>query len=76
MCLLLNKVDWNFEYNLIQYTFAPVHLNRLMKKGGGIGPMKPWQPAHIEKGAKSDPIWVKISLARHPSCFIVTNGIE
>lgn len=33
-----------FEYNLIPYTFVPVHSNRLMKKGGGIGPMIPWQP--------------------------------
>ncbi len=55
--------DCNFEYNLIQYTFVLVHLNRLMKKGGGIGPMKPWQPTRFEKGAKSDPNWVKISLA-------------
>ena len=28
-----------------------------MKKGGGIGPMKPWQPilCKAKKGAKSDP---------------------
>lgn len=27
-----------------------------MKKGGGTGPVKPWQPAVFErKGAKSDP---------------------
>lgn len=25
-----------------------------MKKGGGTGPMKPWQPIRTEKGAKSD----------------------
>jgi hypothetical protein len=25
-----------------------------MKKGGGTGPVKPWQPIHFEKGAKSD----------------------
>lgn len=25
-----------------------------MKKGGGIGPLKPWQPVQQEKGAKSD----------------------
>lgn len=24
--------------------FASVLLNKLIKKGGGIGPMKPWQP--------------------------------
>ncbi len=28
-----------------------------MKKGGGTGPVKPWQPAVLKrKGAKSDPI--------------------
>lgn len=30
-----------------------------MKKGGGIGPTKPWQPLQlflIEKGANSDPL--------------------
>ena len=27
-----------------------------MKKGGGTGPVKPWQPAVLKrKGAKSDP---------------------
>jgi hypothetical protein len=26
-----------------------------MKKGGGTGPVKPWQPVRLEKGAKSDP---------------------
>lgn len=26
--------------------FVAVHLNKLIKKGGGTGPMKPWQP-HI-----------------------------
>lgn len=38
-----------FEYNIIQFTFATVHSNRLMKKGGGLGPMKPWQPVHWNK---------------------------
>ena len=35
-----------------------------MKKGGGIGPAKPWQPlqCNAEKGAKSEPVRVKISL--------------
>ena len=28
---------------------------KLMKKGGGTGPVKPWQPVRLEKGAKSDP---------------------
>lgn len=40
-------------------TFVAVHSNRLMKKGGGIGPLKPWQPlwrTALEKGANSDPI--------------------
>jgi len=27
--------------------FASVLLNKLIKKGGGIGPMKPWQPTII-----------------------------
>jgi len=26
-----------------------VHLNKLMKKGGGTGPMIPWQPIKIDK---------------------------
>jgi len=26
-----------------------------MKKGGGTGPVKPWQPVREEKGANSDP---------------------
>jgi len=43
-----------------------------MKKGGGIGPLKPWQPVRTEKGAKSDPVLrEKISLARFPSSFKV-----
>ena len=33
-----------FESNLFRYTFAAVHSNKLIKKGGGIGPTKPWQP--------------------------------
>jgi len=24
-----------------------VHLNKLMKKGGGTGPLKPWQPIQL-----------------------------
>ncbi|MEY3682180.1 MAG: hypothetical protein RLZZ289_704 [Bacteroidota bacterium] len=41
--------------------FAAVHLNKLIKKGGGTGPMKPWQPHFQSKGAKSDPAMEKIS---------------
>ena len=40
---------------MIVLTLPLVHSNRLMKKGGGIGPTKPWQPANsIRKGAKSN----------------------
>ncbi|MEY4604644.1 MAG: hypothetical protein RIT43_1936 [Bacteroidota bacterium] len=33
-------------------TLFLVHSDKLMKKGGGIGPVKPWQPSRRE-GAKS-----------------------
>jgi hypothetical protein len=36
--------------------FAPRSLNqieKLIKKGGGIGPVKPWQPLQLREGAKS-----------------------
>jgi hypothetical protein len=37
-----------------QLTLCPLDnkqcsLHKLMKKGGGIGPLKPWQPAVMEK---------------------------
>jgi hypothetical protein len=37
-------------------TFAPSSLKQLIKKGRGIGPLKPWQPfriSHPEEGANS-----------------------
>lgn len=34
-------------------TFASVLLNKLIKKGGGIGPMKPWQPTIIADSSVS-----------------------
>ncbi len=59
------------ESSLIPFTFAAVHLNRLMKKGGGIGPVKPWQPIYvIKKGAKSHsdkPLGRDKFMLKHPS---------
>jgi hypothetical protein len=43
----------NYQFNSI---FAPRSLNqieKLIKKGGGIGPVKPWQPLQLREGAKS-----------------------
>lgn len=46
--------DETFGIHKNTLNFAPVHLNKLMKKGGGIGPMKPWQPSFQRGvGAKS-----------------------
>lgn len=42
-----------------------------MKKGGGTGPLKPWQPIqNIEQGAKSNSAELKaISTPRNSSSF-------
>ena len=60
ICVFKKKCHVDFEYNNIQFTFVPVHSNRLMKKGGGIGPLKPWQPPTFGKV----PIPVSLRLKR------------
>lgn len=46
-------MNFYFEYNNIRITFVS---NRLMKKGGGIGPLKPWQPIRILMKKVPNPI--------------------
>ncbi len=46
-----------------------------MKKGGGIGPVKPWQPVLLEKGAKSYSKLEKDKFIESILRFIVTNEI-
>ncbi|MEN9743510.1 MAG: hypothetical protein RLZZ65_1315 [Bacteroidota bacterium] len=50
-----------FRFVDLLRNFVAVHLNKLIKKGGGTGPMKPWQPHFLSKGAKSAPALEKIS---------------
>ena len=45
-----------FVKDNIQFKFATVHSNRLMKKGGGIGPTKPWQPIQFKLKKVPNPI--------------------
>ncbi len=53
--------------------FAAVHLNKLIKKGGGTGPMKPWQPHFYVKVPNPIPFLGKDKLKRAVSTFRQAN---
>ena len=42
-----SKLKLSFKCWILFVSLYNVHLNKLMKKGGGTGPLKPWQPILI-----------------------------